>query len=82
MEIGLVLAGGIIGIVIGLTVVGGGSLMTPFLLWYGISPYVAMGTDLLYAAVTKSGGILVHQKQTNVQWSVVVILAKASILFR
>jgi uncharacterized membrane protein YfcA len=61
-QIGLVIAGLTVGFIVGLTGVGGGSLMTPILLWFGIPP-TAVGTDLLYAAFTKMGGIYVHHKK-------------------
>jgi len=49
---GLVIAGLVVGFIVGMTGVGGGSLMTPILLWFGINPATAVGTDLLYAAIT------------------------------
>ena len=67
---GFVIAGLIVGFIVGMTGVGGGSLMTPILLWFGINPATAVGTDLLYAAITKSGGIFVHQKNKNIDWSI------------
>ncbi len=74
------IAGFTVGFIIGMTGVGGGSLMTPILvLGFGISPTVAVGTDLLYAAVTKSGGILFHHKQHNINWAIVRRLAMGSI---
>ena len=58
MEWGFLLAGLGVGIMVGMTGVGGGSLMTPILIFgFGIQPAVAVGTDLLFAAVTKAGGI-------------------------
>lgn len=62
-QIGLVIAGLTVGFIVGLTGVGGGSLMTPILLWFGIPPSTAVGTDLLYAAFTKMGGVYVHHKK-------------------
>jgi uncharacterized membrane protein YfcA len=57
MEFGYSIAGFFVGAIVGLTGVGGGSLMTPLLvLLFGIHPAVAVGTDLLYAAITKAGG--------------------------
>ena len=54
-------AGMLVGVLVGLTGVGGGSLMTPLLiLLFGIHPSTAVGTDLLYAAATKTGGSLIH----------------------
>jgi uncharacterized membrane protein YfcA len=50
-----------VGVLVGMTGVGGGSLMTPLLiLLFGVSPATAVGTDLLFAASTKSVGTLVH----------------------
>lgn len=74
-----IIAGASVGLAIGLTGVGGGSLMTPILLMFGFPPHIAIGTDLLYAAITKSGGVLMHQKQKTIQWSVVLKLAAGSI---
>jgi hypothetical protein len=55
------LSGFVVGAIVGLTGVGGGSLMTPLLvLLFGIHPATAVGTDLLYAAITKAGGTVVH----------------------
>jgi len=73
-------AGSLVGFVIGLTGVGGGSLMTPILvLGFGISPAIAIGTDLFYAALTKASGIFFHHKQKNVDWKIVGLLAMGSI---
>lgn len=60
MDLGYTVAGLAVGFIVGLTGVGGGSLMTPILLWFGISPATAVGTDLLYAALTKAGGVAAH----------------------
>ena len=55
------LSGLVVGALVGFTGVGGGSLMTPFLvLVFGIHPATAVGTDLLYAGLTKIGGSAVH----------------------
>ena len=63
-----------------MTGVGGGSLMTPILvLGFHIPPAVAVGTDLLYAAITKSVGVFAHQKQGNIKWKVVSLLRVGSI---
>lgn len=64
----------------GLTGVGGGSLMTPILLlFFHIKPAVAVGTDLLYASITKSAGILAHRKLGNIDWIMVRLLAYGSV---
>ena len=78
-QIGLVVAGLVVGFIVGLTGVGGGSLMTPILLWFGISPTTAVGTDLLYAAITKCGGVYVHNKKKNINWTITGWLSLGSI---
>ena len=73
-------AGFSVGFVIGMTGVGGGSLMTPILvLGFHIQPAIAVGTDLLYAAITKSGGVFAHHKHGNIKWKVVALLSMGSI---
>lgn len=74
-----ILSGAFVGLVVGLTGVGGGSLMTPLLILFGIPYNVAIGTDLLYAAATKSSGIIAHSRQNSVQWRLVGYLAAGSI---
>jgi uncharacterized protein len=74
------LSGFLVGLLVGMTGVGGGSLMTPLLiLLFGIHPATAVGTDLLYAAVTKTGGSLVHGLCRSIDWQVVKRLATGSI---
>jgi uncharacterized membrane protein YfcA len=74
------LSGFCVGALVGMTGVGGGSLMTPLLiLLFGIHPVAAVGTDLLYAAVTKSVGTLVHGFTHTVDWRVVRRLATGSV---
>src|SRR5713101_8227317 len=69
-----------VGLLVGMTGVGGGSLMTPALvLLFGIHPATAVGTDLLYAAMTKSAGSIVHALRRNVDWHVVALLAAGSV---
>ena len=73
------LSGLAVGCLVGLTGVGGGSLMTPLLvLVFGIHPSTAVGTDLLYAAATKTVGTGVHGFKRTVQWSIVARLAAGS----
>lgn len=74
-----VLAGLAVGFIVGMTGVGGGSLMTPILLHFGVPPTSAVGTDLLYAAITKGGGVYVHQKKRNIDWRITGILAAGSL---
>ena len=62
-----------------MTGVGGGSLMTPILLWFGISPATAVGTDLLYAAITKASGVWVHARNKNVDWKITGLLSLGSV---
>jgi len=74
------LSGLAVGMLVGLTGVGGGSLMTPLLvLVFGIHPTTAVGTDLLYAAATKSVGTGVHGFKRTVQWRIVGRLAMGSV---
>jgi uncharacterized protein len=69
-----------VGFLVGVTGVGGGSLMTPLLiLLFGIHPATAVGTDLLYAAATKSMGTLVHAAARTVDWRLVGLLAVGSV---
>ena len=69
-----------VGLLVGMTGVGGGSLMTPLLiLLFGVHPSTAVGTDLLYAAATKTGGSLVHGAARSIHWPAVIRLASGSI---
>jgi uncharacterized protein len=80
MDIGFIFSGFIVGLLVGLTGVGGGSLMTPILvLFFHIKPALAVGTDLLYASVTKSVGIFAHGKLGNIDWKIVKRLMVGSI---
>ena len=74
------LSGFAVGAIVGLTGVGGGSLMTPLLvLVFGIHPATAVGTDLLYAAITKAGGTFVHARKGHVDWRITGLLASGSL---
>jgi uncharacterized membrane protein YfcA len=76
----LVASGFVVGMLVGLTGVGGGSLMTPILvLLFGVHATTAVGTDLLYAAITKTGGTLTHGLKGTVDWRVTGRLAAGSI---
>jgi uncharacterized membrane protein YfcA len=77
--VGLIVAGLVVGFIVGMTGVGGGSLMTPILIWFGIPPSTAVGTDLLYAAITKSGGVFVHNKKKNINWTITGWLTLGSV---
>ncbi len=73
-------AGFLVGALVGVTGVGGGSLMTPILIvLFGVSPATAVGTDLLFAAATKSVGSLVHGFNRTIEWRIVRRLATGSI---
>ncbi|MFZ4527607.1 MAG: sulfite exporter TauE/SafE family protein [Undibacterium curvum] len=75
MTLTYVLSGFAVGVLVGLTGVGGGSLMTPLLtLVFGVSPSVAVGTDLAFASVTKVAGTLTHKLRSTVEWRVVRLL--------
>jgi hypothetical protein len=75
-----VASGFAVGLLVGMTGVGGGSLMTPLLiLLFGIHPSTAVGTDLLYAAATKTGGSVVHGLARSIHWPAVIRLASGSI---
>jgi uncharacterized membrane protein YfcA len=80
MEWGYTLAGLAVGIMIGMTGVGGGSLMTPILIFaFAVQPAVAVGTDLLFAAITKAGGVWAYWRHGVVHWQVVKRLAMGSV---
>jgi uncharacterized membrane protein YfcA len=75
-----VVAGFLVGALVGVTGVGGGSLMTPILiLLFGVSPATAVGTDLLFAAATKTVGSIVHGVNRTIEWRVVWRLAIGSV---
>lgn len=80
IDLAYVLAGLVVGLIVGLTGVGGGSLMTPILIFFfGVKPYMAVGTDLLFAAFTKAGGTLSLARQRLVPWRVVLQLSAGSL---
>lgn len=74
-----IVAGATVGLIVGITGIGGGALMTPLLLMFGFPPHIAVGTDLMYASITKAGGAISHHKQNHVRWSLVKLLAIGSI---
>lgn len=71
--------GALVGLFIGLTGVGGGSLMTPFLVYFGMPLPTAIGTDLMYATITKCGGVHSHHRHNNIHWDIVFLLAAGSL---
>lgn len=77
---GYVISGLLVGILVGMTGVGGGSLMTPLLvLVFGFHPTTAVGTDLLFAAATKTVGTTIHSAGKTVDWIIVRRLAAGSV---
>lgn len=79
-DLAFVLAGFVVGLVVGLTGVGGGSLMTPLLIFgFGVKPYMAIGTDLLFAAVTKFGGAVGLARSRHIDWPIVGLLSAGSV---
>ncbi len=80
-DLAQIISGLLVGFLVGLTGVGGGSLMTPILVFiFGYAPKAAVGTDLLFAAITKGGGVFVHHgKHRSVEWKIVLHLCMGSI---
>jgi len=69
-----------VGLLVGMTGVGGGSLMTPLLtILFGVSPSVAVGTDLAFASITKSAGTFTHRLRGTVKWDVVKLLCMGAL---
>ncbi|MEY3124583.1 MAG: hypothetical protein RLZZ573_1103 [Pseudomonadota bacterium] len=79
-DLAFVFAGFFVGLIVGLTGVGGGSLMTPILIFFfDVKPYLAVGTDLLFAAFTKMGGTIKLARAKVIDWPVVLHLSVGSI---
>jgi uncharacterized membrane protein YfcA len=75
MTVSYVVSGFAVGLLVGLTGVGGGSLMTPLLtLFFGVPPTVAVGTDLAFASITKTAGTFAHRLRGNIHWDIVKLL--------
>lgn len=80
MDVGFIISGFGVGLLVGITGVGGGALMTPLLIFgFGITPAVAVGTDLIFASITKASGVWTHARQSTVDWRVVRRLASGSL---
>jgi uncharacterized membrane protein YfcA len=80
LDLATTLSGFGVGVIVGLTGIGGGALMTPVLvLIFGVAPHTAVGTDLLFACITKVFGVLVHGRHGTVDWEVVRRLASGSL---
>ncbi len=75
----LIMTGATVGLIVGVTGVGGGALMTPSLLMFGFPPHIAIGTDLWFAALTKSSGVYAHHKKNHVDWKITANLAMGSL---
>ena len=79
-DFAFIFAGFFVGLIVGLTGVGGGSLMTPILIFFfDVKPYLAIGTDLLFAAFTKMGGTVKLARARIINWRVVLHLSAGSI---
>ena len=78
MDLSYTLLGIVVGILVGITGVGGGSLVTPALTLFGIHPAVAVGTDLAFAGITKTFGTIVHRSQDSVEWRITRLLVFGS----
>ena len=75
MDVTYIISGFAVGILVGMTGVGGGSLMTPLLtLLFGVPPAVAVGTDLAFASITKTAGTFTHRLRGTVRWDIVKLL--------
>jgi len=79
MDPAFVVLGLVVGTLVGMTGVGAGSLVTPALAMSGVPPAIAVGTDLAYAAATKSLGALVHRAQRTLDLRVAGLLAAGSV---
>lgn len=80
MTLAYIFSGFAVGLLVGLTGVGGGALMTPILtLWFGVPPAVAVGTDLAFASITKTAGTLVHRLRDTVDWRSVKFLSAGTL---
>ena len=80
LDLPATLSGFGVGVIVGMTGIGGGALMTPVLvLLFGVAPQTAVGTDLLFACITKVFGVAVHGRRGTVDWQIVGQLAIGSL---
>ena len=80
MDLHFILGGALVGFIVGATGVGGGSLMTPLLtLVFNVPAQVAVGTDLLFASLTKASGAVAHARRGSVQWRITGLLVAGSL---
>ena len=83
IDLSYAVAGALTGLVVGVTGIGGGALMTPILLiFFGVSPVTAIATDLWFAAITKLVGAKIHHQSGQVDWQVVKRLWAGSLPIR
>lgn len=79
MELTFVGLGFLVGFLVGLTGVGGGALMTPSLIFLGVEPLTAVGTDLLYATITRIFGVFFHQREARIRYDIALRLFAGSV---
>jgi uncharacterized protein len=80
MDLIAIFAGFAVGAIVGMTGVGGGSLMTPLLIGvFKLHPALAIGTDLWFAALTKTGGAVAHARHGHVDWRITRLLLLGSL---
>jgi uncharacterized protein len=79
LDLTITLIGLLVGFLVGLTGVGGAALLTPILIYIGINPVIAVGTDLFYNSITKLFGTFQHWRQKTVNWKLVFHLASGSV---
>ena len=80
MDLHFILGGALVGFIVGATGVGGGSLMTPLLtLVFNVPAQVAVGTDLLFASITKASGAAAHARRGCVNWPITGWLVAGSV---
>jgi hypothetical protein len=75
----MTLMGLLVGILVGLTGVGGAALLTPVLVMIGIQPTIAVATDLFYNSITKLFGSIQHYRQKTIDMQLVKYLAMGSV---
>jgi len=78
LDLSYTFLGIVVGVLVGITGVGGGSLVTPALTLFGIHPAVAVGTDLAFAGITKTFGTIVHRSRDSVDWRIARLLVFGS----
>lgn len=79
MSIGIVMMGLLIGFMVGVTGIGGATLLTPILIFTGVQPTIAIGTDLFYNSITKFFGTIQHYRQRTINWNLVKLFSCGSI---